>query len=110
VGKVQVVNDADFKTEVLESELPVIVDMFADWCGPCVRMTPIMEELADEYEGTAKVVKVDVTESSGTATEYRIMSIPTTMIFKGGEIVDQTVGAMGKDQLKAWIDAALGAE
>ena len=110
MGSVPVVRDADFKTEVLESEPLVIVDFFADWCGPCVRMAPILEELAGEYEGTAKVVKVDVTESNDTATEYRIMSIPTIIIFKGGQIVDQIVGAMGKEQLKGKIDAALGTE
>ncbi len=110
MGSAQVVGDADFKAEVLESDIPVIVDFFADWCGPCKRMAPVMEELVDEYEGKAKVVKLDVAASSATSTEYRIMSIPTIMIFKGGEIADQTVGAMGKEQLKAKIDAVLGVE
>ena len=110
MGAAVIVNDATFKEQVLKSELPVMVDFFADWCGPCVRMAPVVEEAANDYQGKVKICKLNVSESNTTATEYSIMSIPTFMFFKNGQVVDQTVGAMSKDQLRARLDALLAGE
>ncbi len=100
-----VVNDADFQTAVLQSSTPVLVDFYADWCGPCQAIAPILEELAPEYEGKMTIVKLDVDASPETAQAYGVMSIPTLVIFKGGQEVDRIQGALPKDSLKAKIDA-----
>jgi len=100
--------DDNFKTEVLESEGMCLVDFWAEWCGPCRRVTPIVEELADEYQGRIKVGKVNVDNGQKTATSYGVMSIPTLMFFKGGQVVEQIVGALGKDELKRKIEEHLG--
>ena len=97
------VTDADFARQVLESAQPVLVDFWAASCGPCRMVAPIVEELAKEFEGSVKVVKVDVDECPETATRFGIMSIPTLMLFKAGKVMDQAVGALSKAELKRRI-------
>lgn len=96
-----VFTDANFKEEVINSELPVLVDFYADWCGPCKMIAPIVSQLADEYEGKVKIGKLDVEASGVTAQEYKVMSIPTLLVFKDGQVVDTIVGAVPKNQLEA---------
>ena len=95
--------DGNFKKEVLESGLPVLVDFWAPWCGPCKMIGPLIEESAKEFAGKLKVGKVNVDESPAVATQYGIMSIPTLMFFKGGKVMDQSVGALSKPDLNAKI-------
>jgi len=101
------VTTAEFQDTVLNSEVPVLVDFWAPWCGPCKMIGPSIEELAKEFEGKAKVVKVDVDQEPEIAGQYNVMSIPALMVFKGGKVVDQMVGAAPKPQLKALIDRNL---
>jgi len=109
MGKATHVNEQDFESQVLKATTPVLVDFWAEWCGPCRMIAPIVEELAGEYEGKMKVVKVDVDSNQDIAFKYGVMSIPTLGIFKGGEMVERLVGYMPKQQLKRRIDTALGA-
>ena len=99
--------DKNFEKEVLKSDLPVVVDFWAAWCGPCRMVAPVVEELAKEYENKVKIGKVDVDESPATASRYGIMSIPTLMFFKGGQIMGQLVGAVNKSELKKKIESNL---
>lgn len=99
------VTDADFEVEVLKSDVPVLVDFWAPWCGPCKSMLPIIDELTTEYEGKAKIVKVNVDESAETAGKFSVMSIPTFIIFKGGEAVATFVGAKSKEDIMKELDA-----
>jgi thioredoxin 1 len=88
--------DDNFSTEVLKSDLPVVVDFWATWCGPCRMIAPIMEELAEKYEGKVKIGKLDVDENQQTAIKYGVRSIPTVLILKGGEVIDTVIGAVPK--------------
>jgi thioredoxin 1 len=96
--------DANFKKEVLESSLPVLVDFWAVWCGPCKMIAPILEELVKEYAHKIKIGKVDVDGNSKTATHYGIMSIPALIFFKNGKVMDQVTGAVSKADLKKKIE------
>ncbi len=91
--------DQNFKEEVLEAKIPVLIDLWAPWCGPCLMQGPIIEEVAKEFEGKIKVGKLNVDENRQTAMKYQIMSIPTLMIFKEGEIVERLIGVRPKDVL-----------
>jgi thioredoxin 1 len=106
-GKAEAVTERSFDADVLKSAVPVLVDFWATWCGPCKMIAPIVEELAGEYEGKLSVRKLDVDENGGIAARYSIMSIPTLGIFRGGELIERIVGYMPKEQLKRRIDAAL---
>ena len=99
--------DASFDTEVLNSEVPVLVDFWAEWCGPCRMMGPTVDTVADDYKGRVKVGKLNVDENGGTAMRYNIRGIPTLLLFKGGSIVDQKVGAVGKVEVQKMLDAQL---
>jgi len=101
------IDDKNFESEVLKSELPVLVDFWAEWCGPCKAIAPIVEEVSKELDGKLKVGKVNVEEAQDLAAKYNVMSIPTLLIFKGGEPVEQIVGAVGKDQLLEKINSQI---
>jgi thioredoxin 1 len=105
--KPESVTEKTFDTDVLKAGTPVLVDFWATWCGPCKMIAPIVEELAGEYEGKLRVMKLDVDENSGIAARYSIMSIPTLGIFRSGELVERIVGYMPKEALRKRIDAAL---
>jgi thioredoxin 1 len=90
------VTDASFETEVLKSDVPVLVDFWATWCGPCKMIAPLVAELAEEYDGRLKVAKIDVDKNNSVAGQFRIMSIPSLLFFKDGEKVDQIIGAVPK--------------
>lgn len=98
------ITDAQFETEVLKSPEPVLVDFWATWCGPCRAVAPVVDELAVEYAGKMKVGKVDVDQNQQVAANYGIQSIPTLLIFKGGEVVERITGAYPKNVLKQYID------
>ncbi|NLP45598.1 MAG: thioredoxin [Epulopiscium sp.] len=99
--------DSNFEKEVLQSDTPVLVDFYADWCGPCRMMAPVIDELAKDYEGKAKVGKINVDKNGDTASKYGVMSIPTLLLIKNGKVVDQIVGAVPKQQLSQRIEAIL---
>ena len=102
-----VLTDDNFSTEVLNAGQPVLVDFWATWCGPCRVIAPIVQELSSEYEGRAKVGKLDVDEAQKTAAEFGIRSIPTLLIFKEGKVADQIIGAVPKGQIVEKLEAAL---
>jgi len=99
--------DHSFKKEVLDSELPVLIDFWASWCGPCKMIAPLIDELAKEYAGKMKIGKIDVDANPKVATEYGVMSIPTIIFFKKGKIMGQLVGAASKSDLKRKIEENL---
>ena len=97
------VTQQNFQEEVVQADVPVLVDFFATWCGPCQMLAPVLEEVAEEVEGRAKVVKVDVDEEQQLASLYDVMSIPTLLVFKNGEVAEQSVGAKPKADLLAML-------
>ncbi len=99
------VTDSDFQAEVLESEVPVLVDFWAPWCAPCRALTPAIDAIAKEYDGKAKVVKVNIDENQRFAAQFNIQSIPALLFFKGGEVKDMQVGLVSKDVLARKLDA-----
>jgi len=99
--------DADFDSQVLQSEEPVLVDFWAQWCGPCKMIAPALDELANTYAGRAKVVKVDIDQNRAVAMKYHVRSIPMLLMFKGGQVQATQIGAVGKAQLAQIIDKAL---
>lgn len=99
-----VITTENFETEVLKSELPVLVDFWATWCGPCRMIAPIIEEVANDYQGKIKVGKVNVDEEGDLAVKYGISSIPTLLLFKGGEVVKKTLGYMPKEAVVKFIE------
>ena len=101
------VSDADFESEVLNSDEPVMVDFWAEWCGPCKALSPIVDEVANEVSGKFKVVKINIDENPNSPTKYGVRGIPTLMVFKGGELVDTKVGGMSKTQLNEWLGSVV---
>lgn len=102
------ISDSTFDNDVLQSSIPVLVDFWAPWCGPCRAIAPVIEELSNEYEGKLKVAKCNVDENPKTPSRYGIRAIPTLIIFKGGSVSEQITGAVAKSQIAAAIDKAIG--
>ena len=100
--------DANFAAEVLQSDIPVLVDFYADWCGPCKMMAPIIKELAEAYAGKIKIGKLNVDENPNAAVQYKVMSIPTFLLFQNGEKVNAVSGAVPKKELEALLQQMLG--
>ena len=105
--KVSHISDADFEREVLKSETPVLIDFWAPWCGPCRAIAPLVDEVANEYAGRLKVVKINVDDNPQTPSRYGVRGIPNLLIIKGGQVKDQIVGAVPKGHLVRAVDAAL---
>jgi len=101
------VNDLNFASEVLQSNIPVLVDFWATWCGPCRAISPIIEELAKEFSGRVKITKLNVDENPATPGQYGVRGIPTLILFKEGKVLDQIVGSVPKARLKAMIEKGL---
>jgi thioredoxin 1 len=102
------VNDANFEQVVLNADGPVLVDFTAEWCGPCRLLHPIIEKIANDYDGRAVIARVDVDNAQQTAVRFRIMSVPTVMFFKGGEVQDQSIGLVREKDLTKMLDPLLG--
>jgi thioredoxin len=107
MGATKAVTDETFVSEVLESDTPVLVDFWAEWCGPCLRVAPVLEEIAEEMGDKVKIVKLDIDANPHTARDYRVMSVPTLTVFKGGQPVQSVAGARPKGDLVRLIESAL---
>jgi len=101
------VTDDNFESEVLQSDTPVLVDFWAEWCGPCKQLSPIIDELANDMGEKLKVVKVNIEDAPEAPSKYGVRGVPTLMVFKGGELVDTKVGGMPKSQLAEWVEGAV---
>lgn len=101
---VDAVNDSNFESEVINSDTPVLVDFWAEWCGPCKALLPVVEDVAEDMAGKVKVVKMNIEEAPETPTKYGLRGVPTLMLFKGGKVVDTRVGGMPKSQLSEWLE------
>jgi len=101
------VTDSNFEAEVLQSDIPVLVDFWAPWCGPCRAMGPVVDELATEFAGQIKVAKMNVDESQATPSKYGIRAIPTLILFKGGDVLEQVTGAVSKSSIKEMISSKI---
>lgn len=107
IGMVLDVTEANFQKEVIESKVPVVVDFWATWCQPCKLLTPIIDELSGEYDGSMKFFKMDVDSNEDVVAKYNIMSIPALLLFENGEVKSMNVGAVPKEKLRTWIDSNL---
>lgn len=107
MSKALVVTEENFEAEVLNSDVPVLVDFWATWCGPCLAMAPLVDAVAEKYEGKAKVVKIDVDANRAIAGQFGVRSIPTFAVFKGGEVVEKVIGGMPAQKLEAVIENAV---
>jgi thioredoxin 1 len=105
--RIKHVTDASFSSEVLESSIPVLVDYWAEWCGPCKMIAPALDESADSYADRLSIAKINIDQNQSVPSRYRVRGIPTLMLFKNGEVVATKVGALSKSQLAAFIDANL---
>jgi thioredoxin 1 len=105
--KVEMLTEQEFQNRVVGSETPSVVDFWATWCAPCRRLDEVIEAMAQEYDGRVAFFKVDVTESTGTASRYAVWSIPTLLFFNGGEVVDQAVGALSREAIQEKLDRLL---
>lgn len=101
------ITDSSFDQEVLKSDVPVLVDYWAEWCGPCKMIAPILDEIAADYEGKLKITKLNIDDNPATPPKFGVRGIPTLMIFKGGDVQSTKVGALSKSQLTAFIDQSI---
>jgi thioredoxin 1 len=106
-NRVKDISDTDFKSQVLETDRPTLVDFWATWCAPCKAIAPVVEELAETYEGKVNFVKINIDDNQNTPSQYGVRGIPTLILFKNGEVMDQVVGNVPKDQLVSLIERGL---
>ncbi|MBS0186041.1 MAG: thioredoxin [Proteobacteria bacterium] len=107
MSNAQTITDASFATDVLKSDLPVVVDFWAPWCGPCRMIAPILDELSDELQGKIKIFKMNVDENASTPSQYGVSSIPTLILFKGGKALSTKIGGVSKAKLLEWVQDVL---